>query len=97
MSNRKLFRAALLVSAILAGFVSLFASSSPDGLERVAEDAGFLDSAQGSAALSSPLADYGLSFLGDTTLASVVSGLFGVLAVGGLGYLLYLWTRSPQQ
>ena len=97
MSNQKVFRSVLLVSIILAGFVSLFASSSPDGLERVAEDTGFLDSATDSVSLSSPLADYGLSFLGDTTLASVISGLFGVLAVGGLGYLLYLWTRSPQQ
>lgn len=96
MSTRKVYLWLLGVSVLLAGVVSLYASSSPDGLERVAEDLGFLDTASDSASSSSPLADYGFAFLGDTTLASVVSGLAGVIAIAGLGYLLFLWTRAPR-
>ena len=40
ISNRKFFASALLVSAVLAGGASFYASSSHDGLEKVAEDVG---------------------------------------------------------
>lgn len=96
MKRSKVYVWLLLASAVLAGGVSLFASSSPDGMERVAHDLGFVDTAKDSAASSSPLADYGLSWLGEGPLASAVSGLLGVLAVAALGYLLYRWTRRPQ-
>ncbi len=33
----------LAVSIIIAGFVSWFASTHPDGLERIAEDKGFIE------------------------------------------------------
>ena len=42
ISNRKFYASALLVSALLAGGASFYASSSPDGLEKVAEDIGFI-------------------------------------------------------
>ena len=37
ISNRKFYASALLISALLAGGLSFYASSSPDGLEKVAE------------------------------------------------------------
>ncbi len=37
----------LAVSLLLAGVVSYYASSSPDGLEKVAEDIGFIDVRRG--------------------------------------------------
>ncbi|MGB3768113.1 MAG: PDGLE domain-containing protein, partial [Phormidesmis sp.] len=50
MSNRssqmqygKFFLIGLGVALIIAAVVSPFASSNPDGLERVAEDLGFID------------------------------------------------------
>ncbi len=39
----------IVVSLFIAGFVSFYASSSPDGLEKVAEDQGFIETAQDSA------------------------------------------------
>lgn len=97
MKRSKVYLWLLVVSAVLAGGVSLFASSSPDGLERVAHDLGFKGTAQDSVVSSSPLANYGLSWLGEGPIASAVSGLLGILAVAGLGYLLYRWTRRPQR
>ncbi|MBU0670754.1 PDGLE domain-containing protein [Patescibacteria group bacterium] len=42
--NKKYFLI-LLFSFVAAGFFSFFASSSPDGLEKVAEDKGFIETA----------------------------------------------------
>ena len=75
---------------ILAGvFVSLFAvllsplaSASPDGLERVAENMGFLHLSQ-----SAPyqiLPDYTIPFLGETALSTIVAGAVGALVVLGI-------------
>lgn len=74
--------AGVLVAALLAGIVSFYASSSPDGLERVAEDKGFIGQARDHALGEQPLADYGE--VGGIPVG--VAGLVGVgvtLAVGG--------------
>jgi hypothetical protein len=41
VSRRTLVLVGLLVAVVLAGGVSYFASSSPDGLNKVASDTGF--------------------------------------------------------
>ncbi|WP_440099803.1 energy-coupling factor ABC transporter permease [Streptosporangium sp. H16] len=74
--------AGVAVAALLAGVVSFYASSSPDGLERVAEDKGFIGQADDHALGEQPLADYG--DVGGIPVG--VAGLIGVgvtLAVGG--------------
>ena len=45
MTRKAFFLAALLVTLFVAGGVSFYASSHPDGLEFVAEKTGFVDSA----------------------------------------------------
>ncbi|GAA3422797.1 energy-coupling factor ABC transporter permease [Streptosporangium vulgare] len=74
--------AGVAVAALLAGVVSFYASSSPDGLEWVAEDKGFSDQATDHSLGEQPLADYG--DVGGIPVG--VAGLIGVgvtLAVGG--------------
>ncbi|MEU6742654.1 energy-coupling factor ABC transporter permease [Streptosporangium sandarakinum] len=74
--------AAIALTAVLAGGVSFYASASPDGLERVAEDKGFADRATDHALGDQPLADYGEQ----GGLPVGVAGLIGAgvtLAVGG--------------
>ncbi|GIH25453.1 hypothetical protein Aph01nite_37630 [Acrocarpospora phusangensis] len=77
-----------VVSLLLAGIVSFFASSSPDGLEKVAEDKGFLGQAADHLFGGFALADYG--DVGGIPVG--VAGVLGVLitlAVGlGIGYLV---------
>jgi cobalt/nickel transport system permease protein len=60
---------------------SLFASASPDGLEKVATDLGFLS--KSSAAPFELFADYRVPGL-EGPIATIVAGLVGVLVVAGL-------------
>ena len=71
----------LTASILIAGALSFYASSHPDGLEKVAEDVGFLDTAKDSAVSGSPLADYGISGLDNARISVGLSGLIG-LALG---------------
>ncbi len=81
-------------SLVIAGVVSLYASSSPDGLEFVGGRLGFLDSAGDSATAGSPLADYGLTGV-DASWATGVAGVAGVVITGLLAFgLLSLLARS---
>lgn len=81
-------------SLVIAGVVSLYASSRPDGLEFVGGSLGFLDSAGVSATAGSPLADYGLSGV-DASWATGVAGILGVVLTGlvALGVLSLLARR----
>ncbi|GAA3842674.1 energy-coupling factor ABC transporter permease [Sphaerisporangium flaviroseum] len=77
-SPRPLLIGGALVAVLLAGVVSFYASSSPDGLEKVAGDKG-LDTHQADHTLGgSPLADYGVKGVGDQRLAVGVAGVAGV-------------------
>ncbi|MHB1344825.1 MAG: energy-coupling factor ABC transporter permease [Thermoleophilia bacterium] len=76
--------AALVVAAALAVFVSPFASTAPDGLERVAADQGF-DGAGGQAVWNlSPIPDYSLPGFADARLGTAVAGLLGTLIMFAL-------------
>lgn len=74
------------VAAILAGGVSLLASGSPDGLEKVALSLGFDSAASESFVAGSPLADYGLAGAGQW--GNSVAGLAGVVLTLGLTLLV---------
>ena len=96
--TRSFVVAGLLVSLVLAGLLSWYASSSPDGLERVAEDQGFSQTSRDSRSANSPLAGYGTEGVEDERLSGGLAGVIGV-AVTGLvmgGLLLALRRRSGQ-
>jgi cobalt/nickel transport system permease protein/cobalt/nickel transport protein len=82
----------LLVSLFLAGVVSFYASASPDGLEKVASEKGFLDSADKHPGADLPLAGYALRGIDDARLSGGLAGVAGVLLTlllaGGLFFLL---------
>lgn len=71
--------AGLGVALLLAFVVSHFASSAPDGLERVAIDQGFADTATEHGTGGSPLADYGVSGVPNGWLSTGLAGVIGVL------------------
>jgi cobalt/nickel transport system permease protein len=64
--------------------LSPLASADPDGLERVAENIGFLE--QGQAAPYTILPDYTIPFLGETGISTIVAGLVGALIVAAIAY-----------
>jgi hypothetical protein len=94
-SNLRLFvLGGLLVAAGLALFVSPFASGSPDGLEKVAGDQGFLQTARDHLFADGPLAGYTVRGIGNERLSTGVSGLIGVLVTFGLGFALFALVRA---
>jgi cobalt/nickel transport protein len=84
VSGRRFFAAFLLVSLVVAGGLSFYASSHPDGLEHVAQTTGFLDAAEDSPTADSPLADYQTRGVDDPRLSGGVAGVVGALATLGL-------------
>jgi cobalt/nickel transport protein len=94
-SNLRLFLiGGLLVTIGLALVVSGFASSSPDGLEKVAEDRGFLETAQDHLFTDGPLADYAVRGVDNERLSTGLSGLIGVLVTFGVSLALFALVRS---
>ena len=94
ISNRKFFAAALLVSALLAGVVSFYASSSPDGLEKVAEDVGFIETAKEHTFGDFTLADYGIAGLENARLSVGFAGLIGVVITTLIAMGLFMLIRK---
>lgn len=88
--RRRWWLAGLALAALIVILLAPFASPDPDGLERVAEDRGFLASAQD--ALYEILPDYTVPGVSDATLTTTLAGLIGVAVVfalmWGLGTLL---------
>ncbi len=75
---------ALALSLVL---LAPLASASPDGLERVATDMGFMGAANTQAPYAL-LPNYTLPWLGSTPVSTIVAGLIGAAAVAGLVYLI---------
>jgi cobalt/nickel transport protein len=96
MSNRKFLILGLLVSALLAGGASFYASSSPDGLEKVAQDVGFIDTAKDHANSDTALADYGVKGVENERLSVGVAGVIGVFATGAISGGLFLLLRRKK-
>ncbi|MEU3313261.1 energy-coupling factor ABC transporter permease [Streptomyces sp. NPDC006662] len=84
-SPRRLWLTGLVTALVLAGFVSFYASSSPDGLEKVAADKGIDAKARQHAAADSPLADYSVKDVDDARLSGGLAGVIGVGATVAVG------------
>lgn len=70
------------VSLLLALFLSPFASSSPDGLEKVAETKGFSEKGEGWKLWKyAPLSDYAFPWIKNEEVSTALSGLVGTLAI----------------
>ena len=85
---------ALLVCLAVASFSPL-ASSSPDGLERVAEDKGFIG--LGQEAPFQIIADYVFPGIENEALATILAGWIGTLVLFGVAYGLAWLIQSRKQ
>lgn len=77
--------AGLAICALVAILAAALASPDPDGLERVAQDQGFLEQARD--ALFSLIPDYSVPGLGGN-MSTIIAGLIGVALVFGAMLLL---------
>ncbi len=74
----------VLILALFLAILSPLASSSPDGLERVAEDNGFI-----SAALEpffEVMPDYVIPSVPNEAVATILAGIVGTFILFGIGY-----------
>ena len=73
-----------LILALFLAILSPLASSSPDGLERVAEDEGFIDTA-----FEAPyevIPDYVMPGVANEAVATILAGIIGTLILFSIGY-----------
>ncbi|MFE5830150.1 energy-coupling factor ABC transporter permease [Streptomyces sp. NPDC056488] len=94
-SPRKLWIGGLVTALVLAGFVSFYASASPDGLEKVAADKGIDAKAEEyeHATADSPLADYGVQGVAAERLSGGLAGVIGVGATLAVSTGVFLVVR----
>jgi cobalt/nickel transport protein len=97
MKSRTFLLTGLVVALLLAGVGSFYASGNADGLERVAEQVGFVDHAQGSPAADGPFAGYSTRGVADDRLGGGLAGVAGSLVVLALAFGLFrvLRRRDP--
>jgi hypothetical protein len=72
----------VLVVVVLAPL----ASSDPDGLDRVAEDNGFIGQAQN--VVGGLFGEYGIPGIDDPTVSTILSGLLGIAILLGAVYVV---------
>ena len=94
MMKTKWWLIALLACLAIASFAPL-ASSSPDGLERVAEDKGFID--LGQEAPFQVIADYVFPGMENEALATILAGLIGTMILFGVVYGVAWLLKSRKQ
>ncbi|MGL5824452.1 MAG: PDGLE domain-containing protein [Nocardioides sp.] len=87
-----LLAAGFLLTLLIAGVASFYASSHPDGLEFVAAETGILDQASDSPARHSPLAEYRTKGVREDRVSGGLAGAAGAATVaafaGGLFWVI---------
>lgn len=92
MGKKEIF-AGLMVAVFIAMMLSPFASPWPDGLERVAEDKGFLEKGEVGPVFPSPIPDYAWPGIKNERLAISSAGIVGTLMVFGMAYGIAILIR----
>lgn len=91
MTLKKFLIIAIFLSVLVAGGLSSFASSSPDGLEKVSADKGLDANVTDSAVSGSIFADYSVSGLENSTW---LAGIIGLAITALLGIALVKWVAK---
>ena len=87
--QNKFLAIGVFVTLLLASVVSYYASGDPDGLEKVAEEKGFIEDATEHGLGNSPLADYGVSGVTDDRLSVALAGAVGVVLMMVLSTFMF--------
>lgn len=96
-SLKNFYLAFFFIALFLAGVISFYASSSPDGLEKVAQEIGFIDTAKDSAVANSPLSDYGVVGITNERLSVGISGVIGVIITGIVAFYLFKYLSKSKK
>lgn len=95
---KKIILTGLFIAVAIAIFLAPFASSHPDGLEKVADDKGFLHKGESTELFSAPIPDYEMPGVKQEKIAVSLAGIIGTLvtflAAYGIGYLMKLRRKN---
>jgi cobalt/nickel transport system permease protein len=86
-----------LVALVFAAVLSQLAAPDPDGLERVAEDTGFIDSATEHSLADSIFADYATSGISNETLSLAIAGIVGTLVTLAVAFGIFYALRERRR
>lgn len=86
----------LSAALFLAVFLSPFASSFPDGLEKVAEDKGFLGRGEVEQVVPSPMPDYTCPNIKNESTSTAMAGFAGTIIVFALGCGVAFFVRRSK-
>lgn len=81
MRTRTFVLAGIFAALLIAGVGSYWASTHPDGLQHVAEQAGFAGNARDSATQDSPLSGYRVKGVENPAVSRGLAGVVGALVV----------------
>jgi cobalt/nickel transport protein len=81
------------LSLVLAGGLSYYASSHPDGFEKSAGEIGFLDTAKESPLKDSPLAEYGVAGVDNERISGGLAGVIGVASTAAISFGIFYGLR----
>lgn len=96
MTTKRFYAAFLLAALVVAGIVSYYASSKPDGLSKVAEDKGITAKEKEHSMADSPLSDYGVKGVENERLSGGLAGVIGVAATLAVsGGIFWVVRRRP--
>lgn len=84
----------VLVALVFAAVVSQFAVDNPDGLERVAEDTGFISSGSDHALADFIFADYATAGISNEALSLAVAGVVGTVVTLAVAAGIFLAMRE---
>ncbi|MGD9795514.1 MAG: PDGLE domain-containing protein [Acidimicrobiia bacterium] len=87
----------LAVALALAFFVSPYASSSPDGLEKVAADKAIDTGVKDHTFADGPLADYAVDGVDNEKLSTGVAGIIGVTITFAIGTGLFFAIKAARK
>jgi len=93
MKQKTFLISGFVASLFLAGVVSFYASSNPDGLEKVAGDIGFIETAKEHSNADGVLADYGVKGIDNARLSTGAAGVIGVIATGVISTGVFMVVR----
>jgi cobalt/nickel transport system permease protein len=94
VTTRTLLIGGLLVSLVFAGVISQFAAPDPDGLESVATETGFADSADDHALADWVFADYATEGIDNESLSLAIAGIVGTMVTLAVAAGVFLASRD---
>jgi hypothetical protein len=84
-------RNVILLSILIAVLAAFFASAHPDGLEKVAQSLGFIESG---VERSSVMTDYTVPFISHEGASAAIAGILGILLTFGFFFLTAVLSKK---